>query len=329
MLPVKILALGKYLPANEVSSATLANQLGIEESWILTNSGVSKRHWVNQESGAEMGAKALEKALKKANMDFLELDLIICASASYDYPIPSTACLIPVHFNQLQAGIPCWDLDATCLSFITALDTVSYLIAGGKYKKVAIISSEIASKSLHIQDKETYTLFGDGAAAAIICRAEDNENASVLCAGMQTFSEGALDTLLKAGGNKLSGRDRQIPDVDFTFQMKGRKLLRTANEKLLPFFEKLLQEAGLVKNDLDLLIPHQASKLGLLLGQKLLGLPDEKFYKNLETHGNCIAASIPMALHDAIEAQKISRGDKVCLLGTGAGFSVGGIIFTF
>jgi 3-oxoacyl-[acyl-carrier-protein] synthase-3 len=329
MLPVKIAATGVYLPEKIVTSAWLAETLHIDEQWILEKSGVKKRHWVTDETVALMGARALEKALQKTNIKFEELDAIICASGSYDYPVPSTACLIPAFLGKNQAGIPCWDIDATCLSFIVALDAISYLIAGGKYQYVAIISSEIASRTLNFNDKETTTLLGDAAVAVILSKTSAIEKSGILQSSVKTFSEGAMDTYVKGGGNAWHPRNPEAKDEDFTFQMNGRKLLKIASEKLLPFMEEIFEKAGFHWTELNMVIPHQASKLGLLMAQKQLKLSDNQFYKNLENYGNCIAASVPLALHEAIEVGKINRGDTICLLGTGAGFSIGANILVY
>ena len=328
MIPVRIAATGVYLPA-PVTAADLATRLGITESQVMAKSGVAVRHWVTDETVASMGAKALENALLQSGLPFEALDAIVCASGSYDYPVPSNACLIPAWMNRPQAGTPCWDIDATCLSFITALETLSYLIAGGKYKTVALVSSEIASKTLDFNNLETTALLGDAAVAVILTAATPVEKSALLAADMKTFSEGALDTYVKGGGNVLHPRNPLATDEDFTFRMNGRKLLRTACEKLLPFMEHLFEKLPFHWQDLHLLIPHQASRVGLLMAQKLLQLPDHQFYTNIQHYGNCMAASVPLALHEAIETGKVQRGDTLCLLGTGAGFSIGASVLIY
>ena len=322
--------MGKYLPIRKVTANELEEKYGIPKGWIVKHSGVWIRHYATAvETGAYMGAKALEEALQKADLVFEDLDLIISAGASFDYPIPHRACWIPHEMGKLEAGIPCFDIDATCLSFISALDVASCLLDGKRYRKIAIVSSEISSKSLNYKDTESATLLGDGAAAAIVGLSTERKFSKVLSADMQTFSKGVAHTIVRAGGNVLHGRDKNIADERFTFHMHGRELLRLVMKITPPFIAKLFQPLDFGVKNVDLCIPHQASKAGLKMGRRLLQLKEEQYFSHLETHGNCIAASIPMALYDAIEAKRIVRGSKVLLIGTGAGLSIGGIVIVY
>ncbi|MGB0929143.1 MAG: 3-oxoacyl-[acyl-carrier-protein] synthase III C-terminal domain-containing protein [Chitinophagales bacterium] len=322
--------MGKYLPIRQVSANELEERHQIPKGWIAKHSGVEYRHYANDsETCAYMGAKALEEALKKAGLVFEDLDLIVSASGSFDYPIPHRACWIPKEMGKLEAGIPCFDIDATCLSFITALDVVSSLLDGWRYRRVAIVSSEISSKSLNYKDWESSTLLGDGAAAAIVALPNEGENCAVLNANMQTFSKGVAHTIVRAGGNIAHGRDKSIRDEEFTFDMRGRELLRLVMQITPPFMKKLFEPFDFEVKDLDLCIPHQASKAGLKMGRRLLKLKEKQYFSHIKTHGNCIAASIPMALYDAIEAKQIVRGSKVLLVGTGAGLSIGGVVIRY
>lgn len=326
---LKILGMGKYLPVRRVTAKELEELHQIPEGWIVEHSGVRYRHYATFETGAYMGAEALTEALAKANLIFEDLDLIISAGASFDHPIPHRACWIPKQMGKLEAGIPCFDVDSTCLSFITALDLASSLLDGQRYQKIAIVSSEISSKSLNYKEWESSTLLGDGAAAAIVGFVEEESSSKVLNANMQTFAKGVANTMVFAGGNAAHGRDKNIADEAFTFHMKGRELLRLVMKITPPFVQNLFQSLDFEVKDIDLCIPHQASKAGLKMGQRLLHLSENQYFSHLETHGNCIAASIPMALYDAIENKRIVRGDKVLLIGTGAGLSIGGLVLVY
>lgn len=326
---VKIAGMGKFLPERVVKSEEIEQKMGLEAGWALTNSGVRERHFVTTETCSFMGARALEKALEAANMTYDDLDAIVGASGSFDHPIPYNACLIQREMGQEDSGTPCWDVDSTCLSFVTAIDVVSYLIQAGKYKNVAIVTSEISSKSINYQKRESATLLGDGAAAAILTRATEEEGAGVIAAEMETYSKGAYHTSVLGGGNAIHPNDENAKPEDFTFNMKGRAILEMSFEKIPSFFSKLMKSAQLSPKQLDLFVPHQASKMGLEMAKQGLGLSDKQFVTNLETHGNCIAASIPMALHDAIAEGRVKRGDKVCLIGTAAGLSLGGVVLVY
>jgi 3-oxoacyl-[acyl-carrier-protein] synthase-3 len=325
---IKILGMGKYLPEKIVTSDEIEKKMGLEPGWASEKSGVQKRHFVTHETCSSMGAMALENALKAAGMVYEDLDAIIGASGSYDHPIPYNSCLIQKEMGKGESGTPCWDVDSTCLSFVTALDVVSYLIEAGKYKNVAIVTSEISSKSLNYDEKESATLLGDGAAAAIISKATPEEGSRILAAEMETYGKGAYYTYVKGGGNALHPNESDI-FADFTFHMKGRSILEMAFDKLPAFFQKLFSKVDFSIRDLDLFVPHQASKVALEMAKQAFGLSEKQFMNNLATHGNCIAASIPMALHDAIEEGRVKRGDKICLAGTAAGLSIGGLIFIY
>lgn len=328
--PLKIIGMGKYLPYRRVSAMELEERHDIPKGWILKHSGVEYRHYAADfETCAYMGARALEEALQKANLVFEDLDLIVSASGSFDYPIPHRACWIPKEMGKLEAGIPCFDIDATCLSFITALDVVSSLLDGKRYRNIAIVSSEISSKSLNYKDWESSTLLGDGAAAAVVTLPNEGESSAILNANMQTFAKGVANTIVRAGGNVAHGRDKSLADELFAFEMRGRELLRLVMHITPPFVRGLFEPLGFELKDLDLCIPHQASKAGLKMGRRLLKLKESQFFSHLETHGNCIAASIPMALYDAIEAKRIVRENKVLLIGTGAGLSIGGVVLRY
>lgn len=329
MNKVRILGTGKYLPKRVVLSEEIEEKMGLEKGWAISRSGVAERHFVEDETCSYMGARALESTLENAGLKYEDLDAIVGASGSYDHPIPYNSCLIQKEMGKGDSGTPCWDIDSTCLSFVTAFDVVSYLVEAGKYNTVAIVTSEIASKSLNYKERETATLLGDGAAAVIIRKSKDNEESKIISADMETYSKGALLTLIKGGGNFLHPNEPNTKFEDFTFHMQGREILGMAFEKLPSFFTKLFKKANLPVKDIDLMIPHQASKVGLEMAKQYLGLSDKQFMVNIETHGNCIAASIPMALHDAIEQGRMKRGDKVCLVGTAAGLSVGGLIFIY
>lgn len=327
---LKILSMGKYLPERLVTSDELEKTMGLKPGWILKHSGVKVRHFIGAEQSiAEMGAKALERALENAGMVYDELDLIINASGSYDYPIPDNSCLIQKAMGQGMSGIPSLTIDATCLSFVAALDTAACFLSCGRYQKIAIVSAESASKSLNHTEKESATLLGDGAAAAIVTLAEAGEPSALLSARMETYADGAFHTYVKGGGNRHHPLDPTTEPDDYTFHMRGPSILKMAFRKLPGFVKRLFSPLDFKLQEVDLFIPHQASKAALETAQRFFRLKDEQFINYLQNHGNCIAASIPMAMHDALADGRLKRGDRVCILGTGAGLSMGGLVLIY
>ncbi|TAF34250.1 MAG: beta-ketoacyl-ACP synthase III [Cytophagales bacterium] len=329
MFPLRLHSTGVYLPKRSVSYQEIAEKTGVEASWILEKSGVATRYFVEDETIGSMGAYALTDALRRGQLSFQDLDLIICASGSYDHPVPSNACLIPRFMGQPDLGIPCWDIDATCLSFITSLEVVGALIGAGRYKRIAVVASEISSKSLNFKEKESSTLLGDGAAAAIFTHSAAQQTSAMLAYRMETYSSGAYYTYVRGGGNVLHPRNPEATPDDFTFHMEGKEVLKMASSHIKPFFKRFFAELPYSLQDMDMVIPHQASKIGLSMAQKAMELPSERFYNVLGLYGNCIAASVPMALHHAIVENKVQRDQKILLCGTGAGFSIGAALLNY
>lgn len=327
MKALKILSMGRYLPERKVLSSELEQKWGLEAGWIKNVNGVEERHYAAPlESCAFMGGQALKQALERADMDFRELDLIIEASGSFDHPIPHDACFLPTQLGFSDHPIPCWNVDSTCLSFVTALDMLSYMLDGDRYKKVAVVSSEIASKSLDPAHPKTASLFGDGAAAAIIGLPEAGEEAGVLAADMITISSGATYTMVPGGGNVIHP-NASDNSSDFCFQMQGSKVMKMALREGPAFLQGLFEKAGLKASALDLFVPHQASKMAMEALQRLFKFSD--MVDILATHGNCISASIPLALESAITSGRLQRGDLCCLFGTAAGLSFGGLLLKY
>ncbi|MBZ8182502.1 beta-ketoacyl-ACP synthase III [Oscillatoria salina] len=325
---VKIVATGKYLPKNKVTATQLAAKLGIDAAWIEKKSGVQVRYFVEDESASEMGAYAAKSALEAAGLSFFDIDCLICTSSTPEQAIPCTAALVQKRLGGENSGIPAFDLNSTCLSFVTGLDTIAYAIAAGRYRRVLLVATEVCT-GINWEDRETCTLFGDGAAAVIIAQTEEDETGKIICSRLETYSRGANLCECKAGGNKYHPQDYSKNLSQFLFTMNGKAVFRFACEILPDFLDRLFQPAGLEISDLDMVIPHQASLMAMKLIRKQLGIPKEKWLAIAHNHGNTIAASIPMALHEAIVQEKIQRGSLIMLLGTSAGFSVGAIVMQY
>ncbi|MEZ4826173.1 MAG: 3-oxoacyl-[acyl-carrier-protein] synthase III C-terminal domain-containing protein [Bacteroidia bacterium] len=327
--PISILGMGKYLPRKCVTSVELEKKLGIPEGWATRFSGVEVRHYSDGESSAEMGARALEEALDRAGLHFEELDLLLCGSATFDYLIPNQACMIK---HEVKGGTNCdtpaISIDSTCLSFVAAFQMAASLLDGMRYKKIGIVSVELASNGLNPKDWETSTLFGDGAAAAVLAWTPEMPG-GVIKADMKTWSENIFSTHVKGGGNAYFFRDHPYSPELHSFAMEGKSLLRMASAKIPIFMESFFSDLDMEITDVELIIPHQASKIGVELFFRMYPFRREQFFGNLSTHGNCISASIPMALYDAIEAGKLERGQTCMICGTSAGFSIGALLFRY
>ncbi|GAB4427963.1 MAG: beta-ketoacyl-ACP synthase III [Bacteroidia bacterium] len=329
--PIRLLGTGKYLPGEAVRSDVLEERLGIPPGWAMRYSGVAERHYRQGESLAYMGAQALEQALATAGLVFGDLDLLICGSATFDYPIPSQASVLKHELEQ-RSGQPTTvatlDVDSTCLSFVSGFDLAARLLDGRRYRRIAVVSAEVSSNGLNPTDWEIATLFGDGAGAAVLAW-DDTGTAGVIHADMKTYSEGVFHTIVRGGGHAYFFRDHPYDPALHSFHMEGIKLLRLAKRYIPVFMEAFFAGLDSCITDVDLIIPHQASKTGIEVFEQMYPFAAGQVFSHLETHGNCIAASIPMALHDAIAADGLQRGQTCLICGTSAGFSIGGVLFTY
>ncbi|OWA36016.1 3-oxoacyl-ACP synthase [Saccharibacillus sp. O16] len=327
---VKITGTGRYLPGAGISAGEIDDKLEVEPGWVMRKTSVANRHFVGEETASEMGAYAAREALKNAGLNFADIDCLVCASGTMQQPIPCTASLIQEALGEQGSGVPCFDINSTCLSFVTALDVMSYLMDAGRYQRILIVSSEIASKGLDWSNKESAALFGDGAAAAVLERTVQGENSQILHAHMTTHSGGAHHSEIRGGGSALpASLYREEAAVDYLFTMDGEGIFRQASRLLPDFMNELLGGAGLSMADFKLVVPHQGSVMAMKLLQRKLGISEEQMLYIAPHYGNVIAASIPLGLDMAVREGRIARGDKVLLVGTSAGLSLGGVVLVY
>jgi len=328
-LPVKILGTGIYLPKTAVTDAEIDRRAGVPNGWTKKHSGVSTRYFIADETASFMGASAVKAALANAGLTLEDVDSLVCTSGTMEQPIPCTAALICERLG-VKGNFPAFDINATCLSFLAGLDTMSYPIANGRYRCVVLVATEIASPGLNWNDAETCSIIGDGAAAVVIGPSGKNESSRIITARMETFPRGAHLAEIRGGGSGMHAKHfTEASQTEYLFQMDGKGIFRMICEVLPDFVDRLLAQAEMSWADFRIVIPHQASMSGLGLMRRRLGIPREKFFIYADQVGNTIAASIPMGIHFALQEERLRRGDKVLLIGTSAGVSVGGIALEF
>lgn len=328
MKKFKITSISKYLPGAPVSHVEVEKVAGIRQGWVQKNSGVKTRHFASQkDSIASMTAKALNCSLQKVGYNLDDLDLLICAGATYDYPIPYNACMVKKEMQAYDTTLHCFDVDATCLSFIVGMDVAMAMMHAKRTNRIAITSAEIASRSLNPEDPKTYSLFGDAAVSMII--EEDDEGVEILGSHFENYCEGAELAMVPAGGNALLGFNPLAAQKDFYFHMQGKKLLKMTFAKLDQYLDNLEAETGINIQEYDLIIPHQASKFGNEYFIKKYELDSDKVYQGLINYGNCISTSVALGLECNYNNGRIQKGDKVLVVGTAAGLSIGGIALQF
>lgn len=323
-----ISGVGKYLPESIILSSSIENELKLPKNWIFKNLGVKKRYRATHETNTYMGSEALKKALIDAELTINDLDYIIGASATFDHVIPNRSSLIKNTFKSADdLDFPCIDINTVCTSFISALDYASLLMNSGDYKNIAIVSSEISSKGLNPNNPETYSLFGDGAASIIVSKT--NSSAGLIKYDSKTYSKGAKNTIIEGGGNKNHFKDTAYDPELFSFKMNGRKLLKEAKFILPNFIKIFFSETSIKFSETHLIIPHQASKLGIRMLTSINKGNSENIADYLEDYGNCIAASIPLALVDSIKNKTLKNGDTSFLIGTAAGVTITGLLLKY
>jgi 3-oxoacyl-[acyl-carrier-protein] synthase-3 len=326
---VRIAGTGTYMPGRRVDSAEVEARAGLPPGWSLAHSGVASRYWAApDEPASAMGAEAARRACVVAGIDPGSLDLIISASGSVERAIPDGGPLLQHALGLGRSGIPSMSVHATCLSFLAAFEIAAERIHHGRIDRALVVSSEIASVALDFDAPETCTLFGDGAAACVLERADDASPSRVHRVGWITHGADHELTTVRGCGTLRHPNAADADPADALFSMQGRATLRRAT-RLAP---ALLARVGLAgANDraaLRWVAPHQTSRAGMEF-VAAMGFDDAEVVDILETHGNCIAASIPMALDRGIVDGRIRRGEGGLLIGTGAGLSAAAIVLTY
>lgn len=318
---VRIAATGLYAPPHVETAEDLAPRVGKSAEWIRLHTGVARRH-IAREPLEALGAKAARAALG----DSPPPDLLINASTTPRQAIPDSAVFLARELGW--SGIPAFTVHATCLSFLTAADLAVQLIAAGRYRRVLVVSAEIASTSRRFEEPESASLLGDGAAAALFEPSPQGSRAAWRSFAMATHPEGAEWAQIRGAGVNRHPLDPASTADDLRFSMNGPKLFKATARYGAPVFARALDQAGVGIDQIDLFVPHQASGPGLRV-LRALGVPEDRVVSIVEEYGNCIAASIPMALATAHADGRLQRGMTVALLGTGAGLSVAAAVLTF
>lgn len=323
---LQIAGLGQYLPKQVVLNPQIQSELGVNTD-LEQLSGVSTRHRASIDAGettVKMAAKAAIKACEDAQIDPSELDLILHCSAIPEQALPDTASLIQAELELGRTGVQCQSVHMSCLGFVAALELASLYIATQKKRCILIVCAELASVGLNPKDPKTYSLFGDGAAAAVVIPTPEGAHSQLITSHFETHSEHASAAHIKGGGTRRHPNTPHCQPEDNYFSMNGplllRGSLRHARTVLQPFVAHLPN--GL--ESIDLIVPHQPSKVGLQAMQK--ALPSERMHTTLSQLGNCISASIPLTLIDARDKGLFQRGHTLLLIGTGAGLTIGGAL---
>lgn len=300
-----ILGIGRYVPEKILTNADLEKMVDTTDEWIKTRTGIEERRIATDDvDTSHMAYFAAEKALKDAGITAEELDMIIVATVTPDNPFPSVACMIQ---ERLGANKACaFDMSAACAGFMYGIITAKQFVEAGTYKHVLVVGVEKLSKIVDWEDRNTAVLFGDGAGATIIGPVSEGR-------GILSFELGADGT----GAKHLY--------QDETIVMNGREVFKFAVRQMGESAVKVLEKAGLSKEDVDFLIPHQANIRIMEAARERLGLPLEKMSMTVQKYGNTSAASIPISIVEEIEKGNIHDDDLVVMVGFGGGLTWGAI----
>ena len=305
-------------------------RLKVPAGTSFKKSGVATRYFMQDESIAIMAARAVEGALSNAGLRFEELDALIFAAASPQQPIPCTAAFVQKELGYGCSGVACFDIDATCLSFIVAMDYAMLAIGAGRFRRVAVVSAESARDHLNYEHLESASLFGDGAVAFIFAHNDIPQGVQLIKSHMETYGDYTNLCELKGGGVSLPPSHYDAKrHAEFCFTMNGPKLFKTTRKYLSRFIDRLFENTNYQISDVDVLVPHQASRTAMELFKRHVGVASERWVDILEDYGNQVSVSIPTAFHYALETGRIQSGDLVLLIGTGAGLAFAGHLLKF
>jgi 3-oxoacyl-[acyl-carrier-protein] synthase III len=298
----------------------LSHMVDTSDEWIVDRTGIRERHIVApDESTASMAIRAAEQALSISSADPLEIDLIIVATATPDHQIPATACFVQRAIGATNAAA--FDLGAGCTGFIYGVAVGSQLIESGAHQQVLVIGSETLTRIVDWKDRNTCVLFGDGA-GAVLLRANAGSG-GVITSVLGADGSGAESLLLPAGGSKQPATAETVAAGLHFLTMDGKRVFRFASKALPSAVQKLLVQANITLDQVDLVIAHQANLRIIQSASEAMKLPADKMFVNIERYGNTSAASIPIALCEAVEQGKITPGKRVVMVGFGAGLTWG------
>lgn len=304
----KIVSTGRYTPEEILSNQDLEKIVETTDEWITSRTGIKERRIVNGKNTSDLAAIAAQNAIEKANYDKDKIDLIIVATFTAEIRSPSMACRVQAKLGLDNPGMLAFDINAACTGFIYALNIAEKMLNNGSYRSALVIGAEVISRVTDYKDRNTCVLFGDGAGAVILEKDETKE----VVFSLQTKSDEDL-----------------ILYVDEYVTMDGPKVYQFASRVIKSSVNDVLEYGNIDKSQIRKIIPHQANIRIIQSASKALNMPMESFYVNIHKYGNTSAASIPIALDEMLDKETMKSGDKVVLVGFGAGLTSGACALTF
>lgn len=324
----RISGTGSFLPEKLLTNADIEKLVDTNDQWITERTGIKSRHIASEgENNSDLALIASQRALEAAELSPQDIEMIIYATVSPDHIMPNTACIL-----QRKLGcrnIMSVDISAACTGFVYALSVANKFIQTGMYKHVLVVGAEVLHPLVNYKDRETCILFGDGAGAVVASRASDDQDGQIFSEHL--YADGQISDLflVPAGGSSMP-LSQEVLDNDQQFmKMKGREIFKNAVRTMSQACQEALDTNGMSKDDIHWLIPHQANIRILETVAKHFGIPLEKVVVNLDHTGNTSAATIPIALDEAVRDGRIQRGENILLTAFGAGITSGSILLRY
>lgn len=318
MMRARIIATGSYVPESVVTNHDLEQIVETSDEWIMERTGIRERRIADaSQAASDLAAEAAQKALKQAHLKAKDIDLVIVATCTPDMPFPSTACVLQDKLGIKHAAA--FDINAACSGFVYGLHIANSLIKTGAHQRILLAGAEVLSRVTDWQDRTTCVLFGDGAGAVIL--EGTKEKRGIISTHIQ--SDGSLGDLimLPGGGSRFSCSRESILKRQHFIKMKGNETFKVAVRTLAELAARTLEENNLDPSQLSLLIPHQANLRIIQATANRLKLPEEKVFVNIEKYGNTSAASIPIALDEAVRGGRVKDGEHILLEAFGGGLT--------
>ena len=304
-----ITGLGAYLPKKVITNADIEKLVDTSDEWIRTRTGISERRMADdKEVTSDLAVNAARMALRDAKLEVEDVELIILATITPDMPFPATSCIVQAKLGAKNAA--CFDINAACSGFIHELTIAQQFVESGMYKNVLVIGAELLSRFVDWKDRSTCVLFGDGAGAAVIARVKTG---GIIASYLGADGTKGPLLMFPAGGSVHPASHKTVTEGMHFLKMQGNDVFKNAVRVMTDATVKVLHKAGLMAEDIDCVIPHQANIRIIEAIVKRIGIPPEKVFVNVDKYGNMSAASAIVALYEAVKEGRVKKGDKVLL----------------
>jgi len=320
----KLAGYGKAVPETIVTNEELAQRIDTTDEWISERTGIKQRHIVKDDQHcSDLATESAQKAMDKAGITADEVDLIIVATSSPDYLTPPVSSQVQNNLGAKNAGA--FVMVVGCTGFVYALVTADQFMRSGQYRNIVVVGVEVTSRNVDWSDRNTCVLFGDGAGAVVIQRTE--EEAGLLSHFLGSDGGGEQHIIQVSGGTRYPTTHERLDQGLHYLKMNGREVFKFASTVMGSALKKVLDESGYTSDDIDLFIPHQANARIIEYAAKQANLPQEKVFINVHRYGNTSAASVPLAITEAFEQNRLKEGDLLAMVAFGSGLTWASCLF--